>query len=383
MKITNVTVTLWEWKDIPPTRYNKEIASASSGSTEMALVTINTDEGIDGYGFLGSALYSGKKFAPVVVEDLKPILMGSDPLARERLWQAMVQLAQGSNLLAVGAVDVALWDLAGRAAGVPVHRLIGSYRDSIPAYASSPVLDTPEDYAEQAARYKEMGWHAYKMHPHCEPDMDITICKAVRRAVGDDFRLMLDAVWSYDHADALRVGQAIQELGFYWYEDPLGYNDIEGYVRLKSELDIPLMATELPLTAPQAYAPWIAREATDFLRGDVALKGGLTSCLKTAHTAETFGLNYEVHHGGNSHNNHANLHLAMAIKNCELFEVLLPEEAQKHGLVQDIEIDENGLAHVPDRPGIGAEIDFESRSTRTDSPMSRIDRASVPKSTSS
>jgi len=359
MKITNVTVTLWEWKDIPTTRYNKEIASASSGSTEMALVTINTDEGIDGHGFLGSALYSAKKNASFVVEELKPILMGEDPLARERLWQAMAQRARGSNLLAVGAVDVALWDLAGCAAGLPVHRLIGSYRESVPAYASSSVLDTPEDYAEQAVRYKEMGWHAYKMHPHCEPDMDITICEAVRRAVGDDFRLMLDAVWSYDYADALRVGQAIQALGFYWYEDPLGYNDIEGYVKLKSELEIPLMATELPLTTPADYAPWIVRKATDFLRGDVALKGGLTSCLKTAHTAETFGLNYEVHHGGNSHNNHANLHLAVAIKNCEFFEVLLPEEAQKHGLVHDLEVDENGLVHAPDRPGIGAEIDFE------------------------
>jgi L-alanine-DL-glutamate epimerase-like enolase superfamily enzyme len=174
MKITNVTATLWEWKDIPPTRYNKEIAT-DSGSTEMALVTINTDDGIEGHGFLGSALYSGKKYAARVVEDLKPILLGSDPLARlarERLWQEMVQQVQGYDLLAVGAVDVALWDLAGRAAGLPVHRLIGSYRDSIPAYASSPVLDTPEVYAEQAVRYKEMGWHAYKMHPHCEPDAD-------------------------------------------------------------------------------------------------------------------------------------------------------------------------------------------------------------------
>jgi L-alanine-DL-glutamate epimerase-like enolase superfamily enzyme len=359
MKITNLTVTLWEWKDIPPTRYSKNIASDESGSTEMALVKISTDEGIDGHGFLGSALYSGRHNAPFIVEDLKPILMGEDPLARERLWRAMAQRVRGSNLLAVGTVDVALWDLAGRAAGVPVHRLIGSYRDSVPAYASSSVLDGPEDYAEQAVRYKEMGWHAYKMHPHCEPDMDIKICEAVRRAVGDDYRLMLDAVWSYDYPAALRVGKAIQELGFYWYEDPLASDDIDGFVRLKSELDIPLMATELPLTTPKDYAPWVMREATDFLRGDVALKGGITSCLKTAHTAETFGLNYEVHHGGNSHNNHANLHLTMAISNCELFEVLLPEEAQKHGLVHDLEIDKDGLIRAPDEPGIGAEIDFE------------------------
>ncbi len=359
MKITNVTVTLWEWKDIPPTRYNKSISSDESGSTEMALVKISTDEGIDGYGFLGSALYSGKRNAQFIVDDLKPILMGEDPLARERLWQAMILRVRGSSLLAVGTVDVALWDLAGRAAGLPVHRLIGSYRDSVPAYASSSVLDTPEEYAEQALRYKEMGWHAYKMHPHGEPDMDIKICEAARRAVGDDFRLMLDSVWAYDYPAALQVGKAIQELGYYWYEDPLPNDDVDGFVKLKSELDIPLMATELPLTTPKDYAPWVMREATDFLRGDVALKGGLTSCLKTAHTAETFDLNYEVHHGGNSHNNHANLHLTMAIQNCEFFEVLLPEEAQKHGLVSDIEIDKDGLVHVPDRPGIGAEIDFE------------------------
>ena len=359
MKITDLTVTVWEWKDIPPTRYNKKIATAESGSTEMALIKIGTDEGIDGYGFLGSVLTSADRGAPWIIDTLKPILMGEDPLDRERLWQSMIQRAEGRQLLSVGSVDVALWDIAGRAAGVPVHKLIGSYRDSVPAYASSAVLDTPEDYGIDALRYKEMGWQAYKMHPHGEPEIDIKICEEARRAVGDDYRLMLDPTWSYDYEGALRVGHALQELGYYWYEDPLPYDDIDGFVKLKSELDIPLMATELPLTKPTDYAPWIMREATDFLRGDVALKGGLTSCLKTAHTAETFGLNYEVHHGGNSHNNHANLHLIMAIPNCEYFEVLLPEAAQKHGLVRDIEIDENGLAHAPDQPGIGAEIDFE------------------------
>jgi L-alanine-DL-glutamate epimerase-like enolase superfamily enzyme len=99
--------------------------------------------------------------------------------------------------------------------------------------------------------------------------------------------------------------------------------------------------------------------ATDYLRGDVAIKGGLTSCLKTAHTAETFQMNYEVHHGGNSLNNVANLHLIMAVKNCEYFEVLLPDEVQKHGLVQDIEVDKNGMVHAHQEPGLGAQIDFE------------------------
>ena len=119
------------------------------------------------------------------------------------------------------------------------------------------------------------------------------------------------------------------------------------------------MATELPTAGPTSYAPWVMARATDYLRGDVAVKGGLTSCLKTAHLAESFRMNYEVHHGGNSLNNVANLHLIMAIANCEYFEVLLPDAVQKHGLVTDIEVDGEGLVHAPDGPGLGADIDFE------------------------
>jgi len=170
---------------------------------------------------------------------------------------------------------------------------------------------------------------------------------------------MLDSTWSYKYTQAVRVGLAIQELGFYWYEDPLTDDDLYSYVKLKQQLHIPIMATELPLTGPTAYAPWIMEQATDYLRGDVYLKGGLTSCLKTAHLAEAFHMNYEVHHGSNSLNNVANLHLIMAIPNCEYFEVLLPDEVQKHGLIKDIEVDKEGMVHAFDGPGLGAEIDFD------------------------
>jgi L-alanine-DL-glutamate epimerase-like enolase superfamily enzyme len=359
MKITDVTVTVWEWKGIPPTRYTKLYSSSGDRSTQIALIKISTDAGVDGYGFFGSSLSSAKRDAPYIVERLKPILMGQDPLDRGRLWATMARVSPGTRLYIVGSVDVALWDLAGRAAGVPVHQLLGSYRQSVPAYASSYVHETPEEYAEDAISIKEQGFHAYKIHPHGDQDFDIKICEAVRKAVGDDYRIMLDSTWSYDYPAALRVGRAIQDLGFYWYEDPLAHDDLYGYVKLREQLGIPIMATELPINMPTDYAPWIQLKATDYLRGDVALKGGITPCMKTAHTAETFRMNYEVHHGGNSWNNHANLHIIAAIPNCEYFEVLLPADAQKNGLVNDLEIDENGLVHVPNEPGIGVEIDFE------------------------
>jgi len=359
MRITDVNVTVWEWKDIPPTRYTLTVASSESRSTQMALVHITTDEGVDGYAFLGSALGSGKNEAAFLAASVKPMLIGEDPFARERIWQTLMSRLRFQHLISISAIDVALWDLAGRHAGVPVHRLMGSFRDSVPAYASSAVLGSPEEYAEEAIRFKETGWAAYKIHPWGIPEDDIRICQAVRKAVGDDYRLMLDSTWSYDYTQAVRVGVAIQELGFYWYEDPLADDDIYSYVKLKQQLHIPIMATELPLTGPTSYAPWIMEQATDYLRGDVYLKGGLTSCLKTAHLAEAFHMTYEVHHGSNSLNNVANLHLIMALSNCEYFEVLLPDDAQKHGLVKDIEVDGDGMVHAFNGPGLGAEIDFD------------------------
>ena len=157
----------------------------------------------------------------------------------------------------------------------------------------------------------------------------------------------------------LRVGRAIEEMGFYWYEDPLADQDLYNYVKLKQKLDIPILATEYPIGGLDSYVPWILERATDFLRGDVAVKGGITTLVKTAHLAEAFRMNLEVHHGGNSLNNVANLHVIMAIRNTEFFEVLLPDAMQKYGLAEDIIVDRDGLVHAPTEPGLGARIDFD------------------------
>jgi L-alanine-DL-glutamate epimerase-like enolase superfamily enzyme len=271
----------------------------------------------------------------------------------------MSQKIRQTTYRAIGAMDVALWDIAGKVAGMPIHRLLGSYRESAPAYASSAVLATKEAYATEAARFKSEGWTAYKIHPPTDPVVDIEVCHAVRRAVGDDFTVMLDSTWAYQYPEALRVGKAVEGLGFYWYEDPLADDDLLSYVKLKQHLTIPILATEYSPGGLTAFAPWLVQQATDFLRGDVAVKGGISALVKAAHLAEAFHMNFEIHHGGNSLNNVANLHVTMAIKNCEFFEVLLPAGAQKYGLAQDIEIDRQGLVHAFNGPGLGAAIDFD------------------------
>lgn len=121
---------------------------------------------------------------------------------------------------AIGVVDVALWDIAGKVAGLPIHKLMGAYRDRVPAYASSEVLPSASAYAEQAVQFKEAGWAAYKIHPPQRLRDDIAACEAVRRAVGDDYTVMLDSTWGYDYPTALRVGRAVEEMNYYWYEDP-------------------------------------------------------------------------------------------------------------------------------------------------------------------
>ena len=207
-------------------------------------------------------------------------------------------------------------------------------------------------------RFKAEGWRAYKIHPPTDPVKDIAVRHAVRKAVGEDFTVMLDSTWAYQYPEALRVGKAIGELGFHWYEDPLADDDLYSYVKLKQQLHIPILATEYTPGGFTAFAPWLTERATDYLRGDPAVKGGLTPLVKSAHLAEAFHMNFEVHHGGNSLNNVANLHLIMAIRNTEFFEVLLPAGAQKYGLVDDIEVDRAGLVHALNGPGLGANIDF-------------------------
>ena len=272
MKITDVTLTLFAWPGIPATIYGRH-TGRFGGESQLGLLTLSTDEGVEGQAFLGSAMRGAHLDGVSLVEVLKPVVLGQDPLDRERLYHALWQRSRSTTARAIGAVDVALWDLAGKIAGLPVHRLLGSYRDRVRAYASSAVLSSPEAYGDEAARFKADGWTAYKIHPPTDPATDIAVCRAVRRAVGDGFTLMLDGSWAYDYPTALRVGEAIEALAYHWYEDPLADDDLYSYVKLKQHLRIPILATEYSPGGFTAYAPWLLARATDFLRGDVACQG--------------------------------------------------------------------------------------------------------------
>jgi L-alanine-DL-glutamate epimerase-like enolase superfamily enzyme len=358
ISIDDVSLTLFGWDGLPEVRYGQHNPPTPKKS-QIGLLTIRSDSGIEGHAFLGSSFRGAHLDAVSLIEILKPVVMGQNPLDRERLHRALAGRWRATTWRAIGALDVALWDIAGKVAGLPIHQLLGTYRRRVRAYASSGTLVHPQAYVDQALGLRERGFTAYKIHPPAGLGQCIEVCRAVRAALGPDTVLMLDPAGVFSFPDAMRLGRAIEELAFYWYEDPLQEDDLYNYVKLREKLDIPIMATEYSPGSFHAYAPWILAKATDYLRGDVAIKGGLTPVLKTAHLADAFQMNYEIHHGGNSLNNVANLHAMMAIKNCEFFEVLLPNEAQKYGLLNDIEVDAEGYVHAMDGPGLGASIDFD------------------------
>lgn len=361
MIIKDVSLKLFTWTGLEnamDAAYGKNMKDRVC----LGLLTILTETGIEGHAFLGSSVYSAEVDGGGLIRALKPVLLGRDPLMRESIYQEMIQWKHRrlTNLRCIAAVDIALWDIAGKAAGLPIWRLMGGYRTAIPAYASSQVLPDISAYREEVLYYKENNWQAYKIHPITRSmKEDMEICSAVRDAAGENHSLMVDSMWSYTYPEAVFAGKQLEELHYEFFEDPLPEDDMYSYQKLCSDLDIPVMATEYPEMSLNAYASWITNRATDILRGDVAVKGGITAILKAARLAEAFGMKFEIHHGANSLNNVANLHVAAAIPNSTYFEVMLPDENQKYGLVRDIVVDKQGMVHAPEAPGLGAEIDFE------------------------
>jgi L-alanine-DL-glutamate epimerase-like enolase superfamily enzyme len=342
----------------------------------MGVMTLSTDEGVEGHVFVTAP---GADVTGQLISVVKPMLLGRDPLDIGAVWHDLAAASRMLDPTVQGYVDIALWDIMGKTAGLPVHRLLGTCRTRVPCYASSWVHADDATYAEEAVAYAEAGLAGYKLHPPTQRRrmpvgngaavtvaQDIAVCRNVRAATGNDYRLMMDSAWAYSYKEALDVGFAIQDLGYHWYEDPLDADDIGGYVRLKQHLWIPVVATEVTAGGLYALPQWIAAGATDALRGDVIIKGGLTGMMKIGALAEAHHLPCEVHDAYNATGNLATAHLVMAMPSCSMYEALVIHEPDsydlKHlsyGLAEPIDIDRDGFINAPQRPGLGIDIDWE------------------------
>ncbi|OLL31740.1 mandelate racemase [Burkholderia sp. SRS-W-2-2016] len=374
MKIERVTRTVFTY----PTRRAVDSGGHSHPGDErqaqMALLTIQTDDGAAGHAFGPPEVIREELLAAHV----RRVLGGRHPFQREAIWRELAHRQRGSagqlTDRALAVVDQALWDLAGRALNTPVYRLIGGYRDKVPAYGSTMCGDelagglaTPDDYARFAEKLVARGYKAIKLHTWMPPvsfapdvTMDIRACAAVREAVGPDIALMLDGYHWYSRTDALRIGRALEQLNFAWFEEMMDEQSMASYKWLADQLDIPIVGPESMSGKHHLRADWIAGNACDILRAGVAGVGGISPTLKVAHLAESFGMNCEVHGNGA-----ANLAVTAAIANCRWYErgLLHPfldydtPPAYLRSLADPMDTD--GFVHLSQAPGLGEDIDFE------------------------
>ena len=261
---------------------------------------------------------------------------------------------------------------------MPVHKLLGGYRETVKAYASTyPNLGSPEEYAAHALACKRQGYRAYKIHPYyywnpqtrqtapgrpSHITWDLEACRRVREAVGDDMTLMYDPWGTYHNLeDARTVGRELERLGFYWYEHPMPEHRVETYIRLASDLSIPICSPEIAEGGVFTRAEWIRVGASDISRIDV-LRGGITGARKTIALCEAHGVRCEVHMSGLG-----NLQVLAAASDdtCEYYErgLLAPGvdyDAQLPYLMGPTDpMHADGYVQVPQGPGLGYALNWD------------------------
>jgi len=360
MRITEITIDVIR-REVETTGLQSDLGRFG-GAVEQGLLRVLTDDGIEGNSFLGEFRRGGRHLFDAVLEIIKPELLGADSAGRERLWHRLRILEQrrGATHTVWAPVDVALWDIAGKAAGLPVHALLGTHRREVPVYATYPPRhETLDGYVREAEEIKSQGFTAYKIHPGVMDTRNvIDMVSAVRKTVGDEMTLMLDPNNGYDFRKALEIGRALDDNGFYWFEDPVPWNDFDTIAELSRRLRTPLCMSDAPGFLFREAAHYVRLGAPRLIRG-TARKLGITALKKLCSLAEGFGQNCEIGTAGNSLLNAANLHVECSVPNCDYHEWWMPAAAHQFGVVEDIARNDRGMLDAPSRPGIGLELDLD------------------------
>jgi L-alanine-DL-glutamate epimerase-like enolase superfamily enzyme len=326
------------------------------------IVRIHTRGGLEGIG--GAASYTEYAFDRAVAETMRPMLwplLGASPLDRAALWDRLWTLNIPLAPQAQSAIDIALWDLAAKAAGLPLYRLLGASRDRIPSYASTPLLPDARAYVDFVDDLRRQGFTAVKFHAWCEIDRDLEMCRAVHeRFRGSGMTLMLDVEQRYSRVDALRAARELEAMGFRWFEAPLPDTDLEGYRELRRQVGIPILPAGNWVLDPHLIELGIGMGCWSAVRVDATVAGGITPGRKIMALAEAHGLDTELQCWGYTLTQAANLHLMLAHRNCTYFEQPVPYPAFEHGVRDAIRTDSGGLVHAPQGPGLGIRVDWEA-----------------------
>jgi L-alanine-DL-glutamate epimerase-like enolase superfamily enzyme len=347
MRISEVKVELVPTAAQPPFRWRDGLPGSTPAGVG-AVVRVITDEGVQGLAITDR----GVIINDLVERRLRRELIGQDPMQKEWLWHRIWELDRIEEfpIYALGLIDIALWDLTGKMAGLPVYQLLGGYRNAIQAYASTATFSSLEEYLDIADQCLGLGYPAIKLHAWGNAHRDAELCLALRAHVGPGVPLMYDGSAGFDLADALYVGHALAEADYLWYEEPMREFSITAYKQLAGQVRVPLLVAETSDGAHMNTADFIASGCATFVRTSARFKGGFTGAIRIAHLADSFRLRAEVHGGGLIHR-----HLCMAIPNTSYYESLVVTNP----VLREMAVDEHGLVHAPTAPGIGFEEQWD------------------------
>ena len=378
MKIKDIRTIALSYKCEPP------YASASGVQARRGalLVEVETDDGTVG---IGEAGVGGGVTATCIEKDLKPLLVGEDPLMIEGLWQKMfVRTRQygrrGIVMNAISGIDIALWDVAGKVAGMPVYKLLGACRDRVEAYASGGFYQEGkgiDGVAGEAEGYRARGFKGMKMKigrnpstgthirqvtgqaEFCEvdPSEDIARVAAVRQALGPQAKLMVDVNCAWSPAFAIEMGREMAPYKLFWIEEPVMTDDIDGSARVAAALDTAIAGyeTEVSLTG---FRELITRGAVDIVQPDIAWTGGFSEGKRIAAFAQAHHRMVAPHAFGSAVLLMASLHYAASISNG----LVLEWDQNPNGLRTDLlkhdwKLEGDSTIKLPERPGLGIELD--------------------------
>ena len=359
-KITSVTLSLVFLPLDRPISDAKVLTGRQRPMTQIAFLfaEIATLEGHEGVGYS----YSKRAGGPGLYAHAKEIaddVIGEDPNDIQRIWTKLVWAGasvgrSGLATQAIAAIDIALWDLKAKRAGLPLAKLLGAHRDSVACYnTSGGFFSSPlEEIIENAHNSLERGIGGIKIKVgQPDPRIDLNRVEAIRAELSDEVALMVDANQQWDRISALRIGRQLERYGLTWIEEPLDCYDAEGHAMLADKLDTPIATGEM-LTSTAEHRLLIERRSVDYIQPDAARVGGITQFLRIMASGEEAGLKLAPHFAMEIH-----LHLSAAyaleawVEHFDWLEPLFNERLRIAG----------GRMHVPARPGLGFSLSDQAR----------------------
>ncbi|MCM5570931.1 mandelate racemase/muconate lactonizing enzyme family protein [Burkholderiaceae bacterium FT117] len=371
MKITDVRVHMLQSPLAQPFAFSQGWVDRRSAT----LVEVSTDAGITGWGeAFAQGLEPPQVAAAAIEHALRPLVVGADPLEVEVLWHRMYHQTRdygrkGAVVAAISAIDIALWDIAGKHYGQPVHRLLGgAFRRSVQPYATGFYRIRGQGeaarLAEEALAHFEAGFRLMKVKLGYGVDDDIAVIRAVARAVeGRGVTLMVDTNHAYGRAEALRLGHVLDEMDMRWYEEPVAPEDVDGYCELRAKLRTPIAGGENEHTL-YGFRELLGRHAVDVAQPDIGSCGGITGARHIVALAQAHGIEVNPHVWGSAVAQAASLQLiaALPVTHHSVFarEPVLEYDRSSHPFRRDLVAEpidlRDGRVQIPQGPGLGIEL---------------------------